>query len=199
MHRGKNGKPWSRQYTHARLAKLGVPREPDGRFDFETAEALHAGDVPHVPPVGQVGQPVGPGPILVPNDAASGKGEPAGGPTGLAGADQELGNLSRNDVEKRLSMARARKAEAELAEVEGRLLDADGARKLFSAVGRMYAQARENVPAQLAPKLVGRTDLNEIEAIVRATLREADTGVANEIHARYPEMRSDAGIAVVAG
>jgi hypothetical protein len=85
------------------------------------------------------------------------------------------------------------RAEAEMAKIallekQGRLIGADAARQTWRAIGRMFAAAREQVPAQLAAQLVGKTDLNEIEASVRTALREADTRIANEIQARFGEM-----------
>lgn len=77
-------------------------------------------------------------------------------------------------------------AEAELSRLKlaaqlGKVVDADAARKTFRAAGRMHAQARESVPTQIAPLLVGKTDLREIERIIRTALREADERVAHEI------------------
>lgn len=94
--------------------------------------------------------------------------------------------------------ARRETAEADLSELKARkaqgdLVAVDDARKTWHAIGRMYAAARENVPMQLAPKLVGKTDLAEIECLIRTFYREADTRVANEIQSRFAEITGSDG------
>lgn len=94
--------------------------------------------------------------------------------------------------------ARRETAEADLAELKARkaqgdLVAVDEARKTWHAIGRMYAAARENVPMQLAPKLVGKTDLGEIESLIRTFYREADAHVADEIHARFSQITGSDG------
>jgi hypothetical protein len=81
--------------------------------------------------------------------------------------------------------AEAEMAKIALAEKRKQLVSADQTRQTFRAIGRMFAAAREQVPAQLAAQLVGKTDLNEIEAVVRTALRETDTRIANEIASRF--------------
>ena len=73
------------------------------------------------------------------------------------------------------------------------LVDVDDVRKAFTAIGRMFAAARENVPLQLAPKLVGLTDMAAIEALIRQHYREADSRVADEIQSRYSEITGSDG------
>lgn len=75
----------------------------------------------------------------------------------------------------------------------GNWLSRDEAQKTWHAIGRMYAAARENVPMQLAPKLVGKTDLAEIESLIRTFYREADTHVADEIQARFSQITGSDG------
>lgn len=104
---------------------------------------------------------------------------------------QEVGPASVIGIDTFLAAKTEReRAEAEMAKIallekQSRLIDADEARQTFRAIGRMFAAAREQVPAQLAAQLVGKTDLTEIEGLVRAALRDGDTRVANEIAARY--------------
>lgn len=98
---------------------------------------------------------------------------------------------------------RRERAEADIAELKarraaGEVIEAAQARKSFAAMGRIYTAAREGLPKQLAPKLIGLTDLAEIERILRAELRAADTRIADEIESRhgdvlYPEGTSDGG------
>jgi hypothetical protein len=85
---------------------------------------------------------------------------------------------------------RAKRDEMDLKERMRDLISVDEARKTWHAIGKMYASSRENVPMQLAPRLVGKTDLIEIEGIIRSFYRESDTRVANEIESRYGETLS---------
>jgi hypothetical protein len=85
----------------------------------------------------------------------------------------------------RREWAEAQRAEAKLAEEQGRLIPADGAQKLFRDIGRAYASVRENLASEIAPQVIGLTDPREIERRIRAVLRETDTRVANEIEAKY--------------
>jgi len=92
--------------------------------------------------------------------------------------------------------ARREKAEADLAELKYRkesreVLSAIDVKKTFYAIGRMHASARESLPTNLGPKLVGKTDPIEIEEMVRTALREADSRVADEIEKRHWEVVGD--------
>lgn len=84
--------------------------------------------------------------------------------------------------------ANARTAQLDLKLRMRELIPADEARKTWHAIGRMYAQARENIPMQAVPMLAGKTDLNEMERILREHLREADARVANEIQSRFGDI-----------
>ncbi len=95
----------------------------------------------------------------------------------------------------RREQAEAELAQLKLARERKLVIDSAEATKAFTAFGRMYSAARENVPAQLAPKLVGLTDLREIGRIVRDAYRAADRRVAEEIRSRY----ADFADAVAAG
>jgi len=88
---------------------------------------------------------------------------------------------------------RKEKAEADLAELKarkaiGESLDASDVRKAFTEIGRIHSAAREAIPAQLATRLVGKSDLAEIVPILRAALRACDERVASEIESRHGEM-----------
>jgi len=87
--------------------------------------------------------------------------------------------------------AEAEMAKIALAEKQGKLIGAEAARRTWRQIGRTFAAAREQVPTQLAAQLVGKTDLNEIERIIRDALRDADTRVANEIQSRYGDLVAD--------
>jgi hypothetical protein len=104
-------------------------------------------------------------------------------------APAAAGNVVQMDTYLAAKTERER-AEAEMAKdalmkARGKLIDADEARRVWTAIGRMFSQARENLPTQLAPKLVGKTDLTEIEIVIRREFREADQQVADEIQARF--------------
>lgn len=109
-----------------------------------------------------------------------------------ADEDPESGAEKKADAGVEFLKAKARRetAEADMAELKaakarGELVDVGEARKVYHAIGRMFSQARENVPLQLAPKLVGKTDLAEIESTIRIFYREADARVAGEIQSRF--------------
>jgi hypothetical protein len=55
---------------------------------------------------------------------------------------------------------------------------------------QMVSAAREAIPSQLAPFLVGRTDVSEIERLLREALRDADLRVANELESRFGKLES---------
>jgi hypothetical protein len=98
----------------------------------------------------------------------------------------DLGTYQRAKAQR--EYAEAEMAMDELAKRRGKLLDAGVVPKTFAAMGRMYAQGRESLPAGLAPQLVGLTDLAEIERRVRAALRDADQRIANEVRSQYAEV-----------
>jgi hypothetical protein len=172
--------------------KLARAFRPDGLLDFAAADRLwSANQIPQV--------------VVDPRSSAAVRG--AESETGGRRVDELLepqphgGSLKRKhatgeDAEEtslvqarlRLDLARAETAELKLAKQRGELLEIAEARKTWHAIGRMYAQARENVPKQLAPQLVGKTDLLEIEQAVRTAYRDADTRVANEIESRFKEV-----------
>lgn len=62
---------------------------------------------------------------------------------------------------------------------------------LFLSVGRIVAAIREELPTQVAPRLVGKSDLGEIETILRAALKDADTRIADECNARVVNKLAD--------
>jgi len=81
--------------------------------------------------------------------------------------------------------ANALAAERALAKEDGELLAASDVLKMVAAMGRMHAQGRESVATSLAPKLVGIVDLGEIERRIRATLRDVDQRIADEIRSQF--------------
>jgi len=87
--------------------------------------------------------------------------------------------------------AAAEREKLALAREVGKVIDAGEAVKAFTAAGRIHAKSRDSVPTQLAPKLVGLTDVREIEKLIRAEFREADRRAADEIERRFAEMVRD--------
>jgi hypothetical protein len=55
----------------------------------------------------------------------------------------------------------------------------------------MHSAAREALPAQLAPKLVGKTEVAEIQRIIRDVIREIDAKTSDEIERRHWEVVRD--------
>jgi hypothetical protein len=108
----------------------------------------------------------------------------------------DLGLYQRSKAER--EHAEAEMSKLKLAELRGKLIDAREAQKTFTAIGRMFAQAREMGPAQLAPKLVGLTDPKAIEGIVREHFRDLDRRVADEIKTRFTDVVPDVGLGSVA-
>lgn len=103
----------------------------------------------------------------------------------------EAEELTRTEAERRLAAAKAERAEMDLAKRRGELLPADEVKRTYAGIGRIYASAREGIPAQLAPLLVGKSDLLEIEQILRRELRLADERVSSEIEARFNTENGD--------
>jgi hypothetical protein len=83
--------------------------------------------------------------------------------------------------------AEADMARLELAEKLRTLTSAEGVRQAFVGIGKMFAQARENVPFEVAPELIGKTDIDEIERIIRNAFRAADAKIANDIQTKFAE------------
>jgi len=88
----------------------------------------------------------------------------------------------------RAMRADALAAELALAKEQKKSLDTDEVVKAFAGIGRMYANGRESLPSQLAPKLVGLTDLQEIARLIRQAMRESDQRIANQVKAQYSEI-----------
>ncbi len=104
----------------------------------------------------------------------------------------ELNTAPRPDADEALLEAKRRTAvaEADLKEhkrdVElGLYWRKEDVLKRARAHAAMITAAREALPMQLAPQLVGKTDLAEIETILRTAIRECDTRVSNEIRSRF--------------
>jgi hypothetical protein len=163
--------------------RLSKAIRPDGLIDFQEADRLWT-------PAGQIPQIV-----VDPSSAAAGGGvtvygepQPHGGWLKRSQADDEPDDpngAALLDAKTRLEAAKAEMAELKLAKQRGELVEVGEARKTWHAIGRMFAQARENVPKQLAPLLAGKTDLLEIEKLVRIAYRDADGRVADEIASRF--------------
>jgi hypothetical protein len=81
----------------------------------------------------------------------------------------------------RREAAEAGRAELAYARERKTLVPRSDAEQLLTEVARVYAAKRESVPGALAPRLVGKTDPDEIARIVRKELRETDRRIADEV------------------
>ncbi len=110
--------------------------------------------------------------------------------------EKRPGNGAGSEVEE-LDL-RERKAKTTLAELKTQrelnlVLDRAEVRSAFQAIGHIFSSAREALPSQWAVLLVGKSDLTEIEQILRRELRASDSRVADEIQTRFGNMVGDAG------
>lgn len=87
----------------------------------------------------------------------------------------------------------AKQAEIEYRRQAGLVVERTEVSRTFHAIGRMFSAAREAIPAQIAPRLVGKTDLLEIEMVLKAALRDGDTRIADEIESRFLEITGGSG------
>jgi hypothetical protein len=117
--------------------------------------------------------------------------EPA--PLNVTGMDTYLAAKTERE------RAEAEMAKDALAKARGNLIDAAEARRVWTAIGRMFGQSRENLPTDLAALLVGKTDLTEIEILIRGVLREADSKIADEIQSRFAGVVGDVRYSGLAG
>ncbi len=85
----------------------------------------------------------------------------------------------------RHEFAEAQLAEIELAEKQGVLVRADETAQVWTGFGRIFGRACDSLETQLAPRLVGLTDVMEIRRILRAELRSMRERTANEIEKRF--------------
>lgn len=182
-HRREAGLPGASAGRVSQLVKTGKLARAfrsDGLIDFAAADRLWtANQVPQV-----VVDPRSSAAAGAPDKRVEAEPQPHGGWLKREHADEGEDN-PLVAARLRLDLAKAETAELKLAKQRGELLEVAEARKTWHGIGRMYAQARENVPKQLAPQLVGKTDLLDIERLVRAAYRDADARVADEIESRY--------------
>ena len=88
---------------------------------------------------------------------------------------------------------RERTAKTEIAELKikrelGHSLDRAEVQAAFQKIGHIFSSSRESLPSQWAVLLVGKSDLTEIEQILRRELRASDARVADEIERRFSNM-----------
>ena len=112
---------------------------------------------------------------------------PAAAPTLASVVD--LGLYQRSKAER--EFAEAQMALDEMRRRRGELLEVGETKKTFTFIGRVYGQGRESLATGLAPRLVGLTDLAEIERRIRAALRETDGRIIDEIRSQCAEVVSD--------
>lgn len=88
----------------------------------------------------------------------------------------------------RLAWAEVELREAAVAEKRGLSINGEAARQTFRDIGRIYASARGSVASEIAQRVIGLTDPNEIDRRVKAILIATDERIANEIFAKYPDL-----------
>lgn len=143
----------------------GLPVMPDGRVDRAAAEEWHRRRTSTQTPV------------------VIRRSEPK---TKADDADENTFLAART----RRELAAARREERKDREEAGELVRVDEVRKVFAGIGRIYAAGRENLPVQLAPRLIGLTDIADPERILIDALRETDQRIADEIESRYGKLLS---------
>lgn len=142
----------------------GLPVRPDGRVDRAAAEEWHRRRTATQTPV--VIRRSEPKPKI--DDAA----------------DENTFLAART----RRELAAARREERKDREEAGELVRIDDVRKVFAGIGRIYAAGRENLPVQLAPRLIGLTDIADPERVLIEALRETDQRIADEVESRYGKL-----------
>jgi hypothetical protein len=110
----------------------------------------------------------------------------AAGP--LPGGSNLIDGESFMAVKTRRERAEAEMAETKAAKQRGALIERAEAQRAWTAIGRMHGQALQGIPVSLAPRLTGKTDIAEIEVILKAEINGLRTRVADEISARYGKM-----------
>lgn len=106
---------------------------------------------------------------------------------------EESGKETYEDARTRKARADADVAERERDALLGLYLLTEDVTAQFRALGAMHSAAREALPTQLAPQLVGKTDLGDIEKILREALRKCDERVADEIRSRFGDLAGSEG------
>lgn len=98
------------------------------------------------------------------------------------------GDLTLSEIEKLKSLEDLEKKRRENARSSRDLLPRDEVTQTFGLIGKIYGAGREGIPSRLATKLVGKTDLQEIEMIVRAELASTDKRISDEIESRFKDL-----------
>lgn len=152
------------QAQNSRKAK-GKVKEPDIKADSEESRAQQGGKSS-----GHVGA----------NGYAAGNGHASGHEDGQRPVEKSLAEAQRGLAWLRFAIE---KQEYDLR--CGKLLRAEEVRAAFQAIGRIVAAGREIRPHQLAPLLVDKKDISEIEETIRREGCAEDTRIANEIAQKF--------------
>jgi hypothetical protein len=161
------------------IATKRIEADPDGSIDFEKADAAwRDNSEPSLQLVGRKNSSHSAPPA--PHKPASEK--PAGSET-----DGEAFLSARA----RRELAEARRAELKYGQECKELLPKVEVTKVLGQIGKIYSAGRESIPANIAPKLVGKTDLGEIETVLREALEAVDNRICNEIASRFSDVLGD--------
>jgi hypothetical protein len=85
------------------------------------------------------------------------------------------------DAKTKNEVIKAQIAELKLAELQGKVISKDLVSRVEFALGKGYRDILEQRAVHIAPKVAGKTDLREIEEILRSSIREILTDVADRI------------------
>jgi hypothetical protein len=114
------------------------------------------------------------------NGNGNGNGNRFGAGNGRAEPDRPDGK-TKAEAERTSAWLRVAKDQISLQRELGAVVKVEEAVATFQTIGRILSADRENGPTQLAPLLIGKTDVAEIEAILRREKRSADERIGAEI------------------
>jgi pyruvate/2-oxoglutarate dehydrogenase complex dihydrolipoamide acyltransferase (E2) component len=144
-----------------------IVREPDGGFDLEKCRAVwNENVVAHQQRKRAVATESPPAP------------EPSAGP-------RPESEFTTAQIERQIALERLAEKRRQNDQAAGRLIDKAATVGVLGQIGAIYARGRDGIPAQLAAKLIGRTDIDEIERIIRKALRDVDNRIADQISSHF--------------
>ncbi|MCU1324662.1 MAG: putative bacteriophage-related protein [Bryobacterales bacterium] len=156
-----------------------IKREPDGGFDLDKVKAAWNENVNiHQQARGAGSRPVAAEPAAL---------EP---PPLLSLFDDDGHDESRFSTAKIQRLAELEKLarlRRENAIASGELLNRAETVGVFAQIGKIYGAAREALPDELAPQLMGK-NIDEIERIIATVLAAMDERVCREIAAKFPAL-----------
>ena len=95
---------------------------------------------------------------------------------------------SLSEAQRAREWLRVKREQMEIQRMERQTVQRSDVRAAFAAIGRMFGHALEAWPVQVAPRLVGKTDIGEIERMLKTEINAMRERVAGEIESRYQEI-----------